>query len=108
MTKSIADETNLRGMEDAIPLFHGQDFQKHLSDCVEHALITERELNKAKRNMYNYIITVGKALERRFPDIDFITAFLDPSLRKLQQPDMLPLVNTFLLALVLCKLIVVR
>ena len=46
----------------------GSDFQEHLLDGSEHALLTEREMNGAKQVMYNYIVTTGKALERRFPD----------------------------------------
>ena len=48
--------------------------------------------------MYEYVITVGKALKRRFPDTEFIiknTAFLDPSLRKMQKPDMQAVVKKF-------------
>ena len=40
--------------------------------------------------MYNYIVTIGKALEHRFPELDFIvknTAFLDPTMRSLQRPN---------------------
>ena len=76
-----ADETNLRATEDAVPLFPGSDFQKHLFDCEEHALMTERELKSA---MYSYVVAVGKALEKRFPDMEFIiknTAFLDLTLQ---------------------------
>ena len=49
-TKSIADETNLRALEDAVTLFPGSDFQKHLFECEEHALMTERELKSAKKS----------------------------------------------------------
>ena len=97
-TKGLNDEDNLRSVEDAIPLLPGSDFQKHLSDCSDHALLSTRQLNDIKKTMYNYVITVGRALERRFPDADFIirnTAFLDPSLRKLQKPDMQALAEKF-------------
>ena len=70
--QSVSDEANLRTVEDAIPLLPGSDLQKHISDCVEHALLTSRELNQAKSTMYNYIVIIGKALERRFPELDFI------------------------------------
>ena len=48
--------------------------------------------------MYNYIVTVGKALENRFPDMNFImenTAFINPALRKFQEPDLLALSTKF-------------
>ena len=89
--QSISNENNLRAIEDAIPLLPGSNLQRHLSDCVEHALLTSRELNKAKNIMYNYIVVIGKALERRFPELDFIvqnTAFLDPTMHSMQRPDM--------------------
>lgn len=97
-SQSITEDANLRPLEDAIQQFPGSDFQKHIVDCSEHALMSERELNDAKRRMYNYIITIGKALENRFPDMDFImtnTAFVDPTLRNLQQPDMQLLSSKF-------------
>ena len=76
----------------------GSDFQKHLLDCSEHALLTERKVNGAKQVMYNYIVTTGKALERRFPEMDLIvrnTAFIDPAVRSLQQPDIQLLAEKF-------------
>ena len=88
-TKSINDDDNLRTAEHAVPLFPGSDFQKHLSDCIEHSLLSGRELETAKKIMYDYIVTIGKALERRFPELDFIVknmAFLDPTIRSLQRP----------------------
>ena len=64
--KSVDDDTNLRAIECAITQLPGSDFQKHLFDCTEHALVTESELQVAKQAMYNYIVTIGKALERCF------------------------------------------
>ena len=79
-------------------LMPGSEFQKYLVDCTEHALLTARELNGAKKTMYSYIVTTGRALERRFPEIDVVvknTAFLDPPMRSLQQPDMQILTDKF-------------
>ena len=89
-TKSLPDENNLQKLEDSIPKFPGSDFQKHVSDCENHSLLTIQQLKAAKKMMYSYIVLVSKALERRFPDMEFIIAntdFLDPSMRKLQQPN---------------------
>ena len=66
--------------------FHGSDFQKHLSHCSERALLTSSQISDDKKIMLT-TLAVGSALERWFPDMDLIiknTAFLDPSLRKLQ------------------------
>ena len=85
-------------MEEALLLCPGSDFQKHLADCSDHALMSERELHEAKQIMYSYIVTVGKALENRFPDMNFIvenTAFINPALRKFQEPDLLALSTKF-------------
>jgi len=65
-TKNISDDSNLQKLEDSIPKFPGSDFQKHLSDCEDHSLLTIHQMNAAKKVMYNYIVSVGKALERRF------------------------------------------
>ena len=96
-SKSISDD-NLRPIEEALLLCPGSDFQKHLADCSDHAFISERELSDAKNIMFNYIVTVGKALENRFPDMNFIvknTAFINPALRKLQEPDLQALCSKF-------------
>ena len=47
--KSVSDEANLRPLEEALALFPGADFQKHISDCIDHALLSERGLNLAKK-----------------------------------------------------------
>ena len=55
-------------------------------------------MNGAKQVMYNYIVTTGKVLERRFPKMDHIvrnTAFIDPAVRSLQQPDIQLLAKKF-------------
>lgn len=97
-SKSISDDDNLCPIEEALLLCPGSDFQKHLADCSDHALMSERELSDAKKIMFNYVITVGKALENRFPDTNFImenTAFVKPPLRKFQEPDLLALSTKF-------------
>ena len=46
--------------------------------------------------MYDYVVKVADSIEKRFPEADFMvrnTAFLDPSLRSLQQPDLHALIN---------------
>ena len=62
-TKSIS---NLQALEDAVAKFPGSDYQKHLSDCLEHAFLTSRQINDAKNIMYDYIVAVGSALERQY------------------------------------------
>ena len=39
VTKSITDSTNVRCVDEAVPLFPGTDFQQHYLQCQEHALL---------------------------------------------------------------------
>ena len=97
-TKSVSDSCNLRPLNEAIPLFPGADFQKHYSDCHDHALLDSRELQDVCKSMYQYIVKVGESLERRFPEMEFMatnTAFPNPLMRGLQKPDIPALVNRF-------------
>ena len=88
---SVFDENNIRPMEAALQQCPGHDFKMHLADCSDHALMSERDLNGAKKRRFNFIITVAKVLEKRFPDMNFYvenTAFVDHTTRKLQQADL--------------------
>ena len=90
--RSVSDGDNLRPVEDACLQLPGSDF---LRDCTDHALMSETELTNVT---FNYIVTVGKALENRFPDMNFIlgnNAFVNPSLRKLQDPNLPDLLRKF-------------
>ena len=78
--------SNLRPLEEAVVKFYGDDFQKHLSQCQEHSLLTERQICDAKKHMYTYLQTLGKALEIWFPELKFMIknfSFIDLPQRKL-------------------------
>ena len=65
---------------------------------MEHSLISERELNDITNTMVKYIVTVGKSLHERFPEMDIIienTSILDPSLRQLQKASIKLLTDRF-------------
>ena len=49
-SKGISDE-NRWPLEEAVMSMPGRDLQKHLVDCVEHSLLTERDLKQAKETM---------------------------------------------------------
>ena len=49
-SKDISDE-NCRPLEKAILCLLGRELQKHLKHCIEHSLLTERELKAAKETM---------------------------------------------------------
>ena len=96
-SKGISHE-NRRPLEEAVMCMPGRDLQKHLVDCVEHSLLTERDLRKAKETMVSYINAVATSLIERFPEMDFVienTSFLDPSLRKSQKANILNLIERF-------------
>ena len=93
-----ADPDNHLPLDQAISNLPGSDFQKHLLDCSEHALVTETDLNRAKENMVSYIYTIASSFKSRFPEMGFViknTPFLDPSLRQLHKADIPSLVDRF-------------
>lgn len=80
-------DTNLRAIDDAVPKFLGEEFQKHLSQCEEHSLLTQRQLSDAKKSMYAYLKTINETIESRFPELEFMTnnlSFIDLQQRKQQ------------------------
>ena len=62
--------------------FCGTEFQKHLFECQEHSLLTEKQVGDAKKSMHAYFLTLGKTNEQRFPELEFMTRhFRDPPQR---------------------------
>ena len=88
--QEVTAHQELSTLEVSIQKIPGCDFQKHYHDCIEHSLITERELKEAEANMCTFITTVTRSLIERFPEMDFIidnTSFLDPSvIKQIYQP----------------------
>ena len=79
-------------------MFTGKETPKHLKHCIEHSLLTERELKVSKETMLLYVETVSLSLIDCFPEMDFIidnTSFLDPSLRQLHRANIPALVERF-------------
>ena len=73
-----------------------------LTHCPPHRLILASKAGQkvlpASKVMYDYIYKIVDSIEKRFPEIDFMftnTAFLEPPLRNLQQPDMQAMLNRF-------------
>ena len=96
-TGNVTD-SNLLSIDVAVTKFLGEEFQKHLSQCEEHSLLTERQLSDARKCMYAYLKTVGKAIENRFHELEFITnnfSFIDPKQRKLCHCDIQLVVKKF-------------
>ena len=98
VTGDPLDPENHLPLDQAVSNLPGTDFQKHLLDCSEHALVTEGDLEKAKKNMVSYIYTVATSLKNRFPEMEFVianTSFIDPSVRHLHKADIASLVDRF-------------
>ena len=96
-SKDISDKKR-RPLEEAILCLPGKELQKHVKHCIEHSLLTERELKAVKETMLLYVETVSLSLIDRFPEMDFIidnTSFLDPSLRQLHRANIPALVERF-------------
>ena len=97
--KSLTDQENLRDLEEAVTLMPGSDFQRHLLDCSEHALLTEWEMNGAKQVMYNYIVTTGtkhwKGGFLKWISLSEIQHSLILQCASLQQPDIQVLSEKF-------------
>ena len=62
INRDPSDPDNHLPLEQAILNLPGSEFQKHLHDCAYHALVTERDLRKAKENMVSYIYTIASSL----------------------------------------------
>jgi hypothetical protein len=98
LSESDVHVSNYRPLDEAIERLPGQDLQKHLCDCVNHSLLTERHLKQAKENMIAYINAIATSLIERFPEMDFIidnTSFLDPRVRQFQKANIAALVDRF-------------
>ena len=96
-SKDISDKKR-RPLEEAILCLPGKELQKHVKHCIEHSLLTERELKAVKETMLLYVETVSLSLIDSFPEMDFIidnTSFLDPSLRQLHRAIIPALVERF-------------
>lgn len=60
VTKSVTDSDNIRGLDEAVLLFPGTEFQQHYLQCQDHALLTSTQLNAACKVMYDYIYKVAE------------------------------------------------
>ena len=99
-SKDICD-SNLLPFDSATQVFWGDEFQSHLKQCTEHALLTEWSLQQAKKNMYTYLNVIGMNIENRFPEIDFMTtqfSFIEPNQRQLHQCNMSIIVSQMMLS----------
>ena len=85
-------------LNQAVSNLPGTDFQKHLRDCSEYALVSERDLEKVKENTVSYFCTIASSLKSRFLEMGFIivnTSFLVPSIHHLHKADITSFVDRF-------------
>ena len=83
-TKGVAYSSNLRPLDEAIPLFPETDFQKHYMECHDHSLLDSREMHDVCKSMYQYIVKIGESIEKPFPEMEFMVAnaaFPNPLMR---------------------------
>ena len=95
--KNVTDD-NVRPIDDVFEHFSGSEFQKHLLQCKEHSLLTEWQISDAQKAMYSYLLVLGKTIEHRFPELNFMTeqlSFIDPPQRKLHQCDTSMIIDKF-------------
>ena len=52
--KNVTDN-NVRPIDDMFEHFSGSEFQKHLLQCKEHSLLTERQISDAQKAMYIFL-----------------------------------------------------
>ena len=92
------DDSNLTPAEECVINFYGNEFQKHVSQCEEHDLIPASQMSHAKKTMYAYLLAVGKVIDSRFPELEFMTtnlSFIDPPQRKLRQCNIAAIIEKF-------------
>ena len=95
--KDTCDD-NVRPINEVFECFSGNEFQKHLSQCEKHSLLTEQQISDAMKKMYSYLVVLGKVIEQRFPELDFMAeqlCFIDPPQRKLHQCDTSMIIDKF-------------
>ena len=60
--------------------------------------LSEAQLHTVLTNMYQFVVTTGKALESRFPELPFVLSnlsFLNPQNRKYSDSDITAVVSKF-------------
>ena len=72
--KSVSDPTNSHSVDEAIALFPGAEFQEQYLHCKEHSLLSNKELNSASKDMYQYVVVVGKAIDKNFQSLTFMVS----------------------------------
>ena len=82
-------EENLRVDIDSIA-YPGDDLVRFREQAVTSGQITMGQMHDVLRNMYNFVVATGKALESRFPELTFVLSnlsFLNPENRKFSNSD---------------------
>ena len=80
--KNVTDD-NVRPIDDMFEHFSGSEFQKHLLQCKEHSLLTERQISDAQKAMYSYLLVLGKTIEHELKFMTEQLSFIDPPQRRL-------------------------
>ena len=79
-------------------VFHGANFNKLLSECLNNSDLTEDELEVVRVNCVKFILTTVQELDDRFPEAQFIIknfSFINPNNRTIHSVDILELARRF-------------
>ena len=90
-------EENLRVDIDNIE-YPGEELVHFREQAVTSGQLSEAQLHTVLSNMYQFVVTTGKALESRFPELPFVlsnSSFLNPQNRKYSDSDITAVVSKF-------------
>lgn len=82
-------EENLRSDIDDI-VYPGDELIRFREQAVTSGQLSTGQMHVVLRNMYEFVVTTGKALESRFPELPFVISnlsFLNPENRKFSNSD---------------------
>ena len=54
------------------PPFGAKEFRDYWMEVIENGHLSERKLKEVFSNCFNYIVTIGRAFLKRFPEADFV------------------------------------
>ena len=77
------------------PPFGAKEFRDYWMEVIENGHLSERKLKEVFSNCFNYIVTIGRAFLKRFPEADFVLKhcqFLEPERRSVRCDKSIPTV----------------
>ena len=90
-------EENLRTDIDTI-VYPGDDFVQFREQAVTSGQLSTSQMHAVLYNMFDFVVTTGRALESRFPEMPFVLSnlsFLNPENRKFSRSDISAVVTKY-------------